>query len=529
MRKLTLLFSIILIANISFSQVLTEQTYKFSRVLSLAKTYYVDTVNEEQLVETAIIEMLKKLDPHSIYIGKEELKAMNEPLEGNFEGVGIQFNILDDTLMVVATISGGPSEKIGILAGDRIVKIDTSEIAGNGLKNSQVVKLLRGKKGTKVNVFIKRRGTTDLLDFTVTRDKIPIFSLDAAYMVDKNIGYIKLNRFAATSMKEYYEAMKKLQKQGVKDIILDLRGNGGGYLNIAIDLADQFLPEKKLLLFTNGENSPRNTYFSTKNSTFEKGRVVILVDEGSASASEIVSGAIQDWDRGLIIGRRTFGKGLVQRPFNLPDGTMIRLTIAKYYTPTGRCIQKPYKDGNKAYHKDLINRYNNGELNKEDSIHFPDSLRYNTKINERVVYGGGGIMPDIFVPLDTTLLTDYYVKLRRKGLINKTAIEYLDQNRAELKTKYKDFAKFKKDFEITDEILNHLVALGEKEKIEKDEEQFKESTDDFKLIIKALIARDLWNTSEFYQFINTEDKTFKKAVEVLKDKKLYDKRLQGKK
>ena len=529
MRRFTILLITIFLANISFSQVLTEQTFKFNRVLSLAKTYYVDTVNEEQLVESAIVEMLKKLDPHSIYIGKKELKAMNEPLEGNFEGVGIQFNILDDTLLVVATISGGPSEKIGILAGDRIIKIDSSEIAGNGLKNSQVIKLLRGKKGTKVNVYIKRRGVNDILDFTITRDKIPIFSLDAAYMVDKNIGYIKLNRFAATSIKEYNEAFIKLKKQGVKDLILDLRGNGGGYLNVAIDLADQFMPEKKLLLYTNGENSPRNTYYSTKNSTFEKGRVVILVDEGSASASEIVSGAIQDWDRGLVIGRRTFGKGLVQRPFNLPDGTMMRLTIAKYYTPTGRCIQKPYKDGNKAYHKDLINRYNNGELNKEDSIHFPDSLRYSTKINNRVVYGGGGIMPDIFVPLDTTLLTDYYVKLRRKGLINRTAIEYLDKHRAELKANYKDFAKFKDNFELPDEVLNNLVALGEKEKIEKNDEQLKESTNDFKLIIKALIVRDVWNTSEFYEFINSEDKTFIKAVEVLNDKKLYEKRLKGKK
>ena len=529
MKRISLLLILSLFfLKITSAQIIDEQSFKFSRVLSLVNTYYVDTVNDNKLVEDAIIAMLKDLDPHSIYISKKEIKEMNEPLEGNFEGVGIQFNILNDTLMVVATIPGGPSEKIGILAGDRIINIDTAMVAGVGLKNSTVIKKLRGKKGTVVNVKIKRHGEKELIDFSITRDKIPIYSLDAAYMVKKDIGYVKLNRFAATSMKELMPAFNKLKSQGAKNIILDLRGNGGGYLNIALDLADQFIEKDKLLLFTKGINSPRNTYNSTDNTSFPKGRVVVLVDEGSASASEIVTGAIQDCDRGVVIGRRTFGKGLVQRPFNLPDGSMMRLTIARYYTPSGRCIQKPYDKGVKAYSMDIINRYNSGQLTDADSIHFPDSLKYQTLTYKRTVYGGGGIMPDIFVPLDTTKITDYYAKIRRKGITNKITIEYIDKNREKLKAKYKNFTNFDKNFEIGQEIIDKLVAEAEKQGIKKNPEQLEKSLNDIKLILKALIANDLFDTSEFYQVVNKTDKTFLKAVEVISNKKLYEQKLMKK-
>ncbi len=529
MKKITLLIIIILYVSFNITaQIIDDQSFKFSRVLSLINTYYVDTVNDNKLVEDAIIAMLKDLDPHSIYISKKEVKEMNEPLEGNFEGVGIQFNILNDTLMVVATIPGGPSEKVGMLAGDRIIYIDTAMVAGVGLKNSTVFKKLRGKKGTIVNLKVKRRNVKKLLDFTIVRDKIPIYSLDAAYMVKKDIGYVKLNRFAATSMKELMPAFNKLKKQGAKNIILDLRGNGGGYLNIALSLADQFIEKDKLLLFTKGINSPQNTYNSTENTSFAKGRVVVLVDEGSASASEIVTGAIQDWDRGLVIGRRTFGKGLVQRPFNLPDGSMMRLTIARYYTPSGRCIQKPYNKGIKAYSMDIINRYNSGQLTDADSIHFPDSLKYKTLKYKRTVYGGGGIMPDIFVPLDTTKVTDYYAEIRRKGIINKISIEYIDENRESLKEKYKTFKEFDKNFNVDKNIIDKLVTEAEKQGIKKNTEQLNKSLSDIKMILKALIARDLFDTSEFYQIVNKTDKTFQKAVEVISDKKLYEQKIMGK-
>lgn len=528
MKRITLSILLVLLFNITYSQIIDEQSFKFSRVLSLVNTYYVDTVNDNKLVEDAIVAMLKELDPHSIYISKEEVKEMNEPLEGNFEGVGIQFNILNDTLLVVATIPGGPSEKVGIYAGDRIINIDTAMVAGVGLKNKTVIKKLRGKKGTIVNVKIKRRGEKKLLDFAITRDKIPIYSLDAAYIINKNIGYVKLNRFAATSMTELTPAFEKLKKEGAKSIILDLRGNGGGYLNIALDLADQFIGKNKLLLFTKGVNSPKNTYNSTENTIFKDEKVVVLVNEGSASASEIVTGAIQDWDRGVVIGRRTFGKGLVQRPFNLPDGSMMRLTIARYYTPSGRCIQKPYDKGLKNYSMDIINRYNNGELTDADSIHFPDSLKYKTLQYKRTVYGGGGIMPDIFVPLDTSKITDYYAKIRRKGIINKITIEYIDENRNHLKDKYKNFKDFDKNFDVDQALIDKLVSEGEKQGIKKNDEQLKISISDIKIILKALIARDLWDTSEFYQIVNKTDKTVNKAIEVLSNKKLYEQKLMGK-
>ncbi|PKP22503.1 MAG: peptidase S41 [Bacteroidetes bacterium HGW-Bacteroidetes-21] len=508
------------------AQMPSQAALKYSRVIDLVNTFYVDTVNVDKLTEHAIVEMLKELDPHSVYISKEEVKEMNEPLEGSFDGIGVQFNIMEDTILIVNPIPGGPSEKLGIKAGDRIIKIDEDLVAGVGVKNNDVFKRLRGNKGTVVNVSIFRRGEPELLVFAITRDKIPIYSMDAAYMVDKETGYIKLNRFAATTMNEFREASLKLQKQGAKNLILDLCGNGGGYLNASVDLADEFLEEKKIIVFTKGINQPRTDYKATAAGYWGTGRLILLVDEASASASEIVSGAIQDWDRGLIIGRRTFGKGLVQKPYNLPDGSMMRLTVAKYFTPSGRLIQKPYEDGYSDYSKDIINRYNNGELMNEDSIHFPDSLKTATLVSKRVVYGGGGIMPDFFVPLDTTAYTDLYRDIQRKGLLYKYVIGYLDKNRNELEAKYTDFKTFNTTFEVPGYMTDSIISMAEKEKITIKEEEKPKTRTELSLMIKALLARDLWNTSEYFEVINTTRPEYLKAVEVIADKKKYTDKLK---
>lgn len=529
-----LLFSgLFFISFNSKSQVLNDHVYKFSKVLSLINTFYVDTTNQENLVETAVIEMLKKLDPHSIYVNKEEVKKMNEPLEGNFEGVGIEFNIMEDTIMVISPIVGGPSEKVGIRAGDRFVKIEGKVVAGIGIKNSDVVKKLRGAKGTTVQVAMARRGVKDLLDFTIVRDKIPIYSVDASYMIDNEIGYIKLSRFARTTMAEFKEALTKLQAQNMKKLILDLQDNGGGYLDVAFDLTDEFLDNGKLIVYTEGINSPRKDYKSKANGDFEKGKLIVLVDENSASASEILSGAIQDWDRGLIIGRRTFGKGLVQRPFDLPDGSLIRLTIARYYTPTGRLIQKPYDKGFSEYSKDIIHRYNSGELTSSDNIHFPDSLKFFTKINNRTVYGGGGIMPDYFIPLDTSNhLSDYYSNMLRKGTINAFVMSYVDNNRKMMSSTYPDFKKFNQEFNITDTMLGDLKTFAKtKDKIEPKEGQIINPVETTRMMrqIKALIANNIWNPSEFWEIMNPENEVIKKALEVLRNNSLYEKKLLNKK
>ncbi len=523
-RNIIVVFSIC-ISFTSKAQVTSQAALKIQRTLDIINLFYVDTVNNDKLAEAAIVEMLKTLDPHSTYISKEEVREMNEPLEGNFEGVGIQFNIFNDTILVVNPIPGGPSEKLGIRAGDRIIKIDGNVVAGVKIKNNDVFKKLRGKKGTQVSVSILRRGEKELLDFTITRDKIPIYSLDAAYMVDKEIGYIKLNRFAATTIDEFKKALKELKAKGMKDLILDLAGNGGGYLNIAVDLADEFLDDKKMIVYTQGITSPRTDYKATEKGDWQTGRLVVLVDEGSASASEIVSGAIQDWDRGLIVGRRTFGKGLVQRPFNLNDGSMIRLTVARYYTPTGRLIQKPYEKGFDEYSKEIIKRYNNGELTNADSIHFPDSLKYKTKISQRNVYGGGGIMPDIFVPLDTNAYTKYYKQLMQKGIIYRFNLQYLDKERDKLKSKYTSFDNFKANFQVENVMLDSLAAMAKKEKIEFSDEEKKQSEKDIKIMIKALLARDLWDNSQYFEVINPSRDEYMKAIEALRDKKLYNKKL----
>lgn len=503
-------------------QSISKEARKLSTALYAISNLYVDPADEKELTENAIIGMLEKLDPHSTYLDPEETREMIEPLEGNFDGIGIQFNMLTDTLYVIQVIPGGPSEKVGLMAGDRIIEVNDTLIAGVKMKNTDVMKRLRGPKGTEVRVKVKRSGEESLIEFRITRGKIPVFSLDAAYMADKETGYIKLNRFAASSADEFREALAKLQKKGMKNLILDLQGNGGGYLNVAIDLADEFLEKDRLIVYTKGRKMQREDAKSTAKGGFEKGKLVLLVDEGSASASEIVAGAIQDWDRGVVIGRRTFGKGLVQKPIPLPDGSMIRLTVSRYYTPTGRCIQKPYENGKQDEYKlDLVERYNRGELMNADSIHFPDSLKFNTLVSGRTVYGGGGIMPDIFIPVDTTRYTDYHRKIVATGLVNRIAMNYLDKNRNTLTKKYNGFAAYKKSFEVGEDILQELLSMAKEDKIEFNEDEYNRSKALICLQIKALIARDLYEMSEYFQIINDDNPGFQKALQLLSEKDAY--------
>ena len=489
-----------------------------SRKLQLAEfaiaNLYVDKVDETKLVEDAIISMLEELDPHSTYSDPEEVKRLNEPLQGNFDGIGIQFNMATDTLFIIQPVSGGPSEKVGILAGDRIIEVNDTVIAGVKMSTEEVMRRLRGPKGSEVNVKIMRNGVKGLIPFTIKRDKIPVYSLDASYMVNEHIGYIRINRFAATTGEEFRDALHKLQKKGMKDLILDLQGNGGGYLNAAIELCDELLGKKELIVYTEGRRNPRSEFKAKGDGDFQEGRLVVLVDEYSASASEIVTGAIQDWDRGIVVGRRTFGKGLVQRPIDLPDGSMIRLTVARYYTPAGRCIQKPYENI-EQYNQDLIDRYNRGEMVSADSIHFPDSLKTRTLRLGRTVYGGGGIMPDYFIPLDTTMYTDYYLDLRNKGAIVQENLKLIDRHRNEWIKKYKTFDRFNRDFEITEEMLSELVETGKNTGAKYDEAQYLTALPLIKTQLKALIARDLWDMNEYFQVINELSDSMKKAIELL--------------
>ncbi len=508
------------------AQKFDKDLQKLQLAYKLISTFYVDTVNDEKLVEDAIVGMLTKLDPHSQYITKEEVARMNEPLDGSFEGIGIQFNIFKDTLMVVSPISGGPSEKVGIQAGDRILIIDGENVAGVGLKNTDVFSKLKGKKGTKVELKIHRRNVKDLISFTVTRDKIPIHSVEATYMATPEIGYIKINQFSATTSSEVESAMKRLNEEGMKNLLLDLRGNPGGYLNAAIDVADELLPEKKLIVYTEGLTNPRREYFSSNKGFFENGKIVVLINEGSASASEIVSGAVQDWDRGLVIGRRSFGKGLVQRPFNLQDGSMMRLTVAKYYTPSGRCIQKPYEEGVDAYRKEIFKRYDNGEILNKDSIHLNKNKEFYTKTKNRLVYGGGGIMPDLFIPADTSGYSDYYRDLVANGILNSFVINYVDTHRKELEKKYSSFEKFNKNFVIGESLIESLINDGNKAQLKSNIDDFRENSMQLiKAQIKALIARNIWSSSEYFQTINPTTEVYNKAINLLSSDKEYAKLL----
>ncbi|MFP4470743.1 MAG: S41 family peptidase [Bacteroidales bacterium] len=498
-----------------------ETIQKFATTMQIIEFAYVDSIDSPELVETAIVEMLKELDPHSSYISKEEVERVNEPLEGSFEGIGVTFQIFNDSILVVSPVPGGPSDKLGILAGDKIVKINGKEATGDKIDNQYVIDRLRGEKGTTVDVSIKRTGKEKLIEYTITRDKIPLNSIDATYMAAPKIGYIKLTRFSKTSVEEFHESMAELRKQGMESLILDLRSNSGGYLNIAVDLSDQFLSDDKLIVYTEGMRSPRQEFTATGRGDFDEGKLIVLINEASASASEIVAGAVQDWDRGLIVGRRSFGKGLVQRPFKLPDGSVIRLTTARYHTPTGRSIQKPYDEGAEEYYKDFMHRLESGELVSADSIHFPDSLQYYTP-NGRIVYGGGGIMPDVFIAIDSTRFSDFYTDLVRKGVFNDFTISYLDKNRSELLDKYPDVETFKSDFEVSEKVYTDFLNKAQSEGISRsDEEEYYYPDNDLKVQIKALIARNLWDVNAYFRVINELDEELETAVELLQEGDMF--------
>lgn len=502
-----------------------QNQLKFGRLLRLVDGYYVDSANINDLTEKAIVHLLSELDPHSVYMSRDEVEKMNEPLVGNFEGIGITFNIFKDTLLVTTTVAGGPSEKVGLRAGDRIVEVDGKNIAGIGLKNSDVFDMLRGDKGTLVTLKVYRKNEPGLLDFSIIRDKIPINSLVAAYMLNKTTGYIKLDKFSATTTEEFVSAMKELKKEKAQNLVLDLRGNTGGYLNKAVEISEQFLSENSLIVYTSGINEPRKDYKASAAGEFKTGNLVVLVDEGSASASEIVSGAVQDWDRGIVIGRRTFGKGLVQKPFYLTDGSMVRLTVAHYYTPSGRCIQKPYDEGVDAYKKDYQNRFSNGEMFSADSIQFADSLKFETLLNHRAVYGGGGVMPDIFVPLDTSIHYAYINRLRRNNIIYNFTLDYIDKNRDKLKTEYPEFKDFNNNFSISDEIVAKIAESGEKDGIEIDKESLEFSRNSLKKEVKSYMARDLYTRDDFYKVYYADDEAILKALKVIENQKEYNKLL----
>lgn len=516
------------VTGITARDINMTQNQKLRMAEAAVAQLYVDTVDENKLVEDAIRGMLEGLDPHSSYTNPEETRELTEPLSGNFSGIGITFNMNQDTLYVIQTVAGGPSERVGILAGDRIVAVNDSTIAGVKMKNSDIMKRLRGPKGTDVDVKVLRpEGLAyDTIDFTITRADIPIYSVDASYMVDDKTGYIRVNKFAAETSKEVAKALSALKKEGMEQLILDLVDNGGGYLNAAVDILGELLPPESLAVYTEGINSSRADSHANPSGLkplFDKGRLVVMVNQYSASAAEITSGAIQDWDRGVIVGRRTFGKGLVQRPIPFPDGSMMRLTVAHYYTPTGRDIQKPYTKGNqKDYNLDILDRYNRGELMHEDSIHYNDSLKVNTLRLGRGIYGGGGISPDRFVALDTTAYTKYYRNVMAKGLINRFVIKYVDANRKKIKDRFKTDREFISGFEVTPEMLDELRKLSDKEGVEYDAEEAEKSRPLFCMVLKGLIGRDIYDNSTYYKVYNTYDPIFRKALEVINSDE-YDK------
>ena len=588
--KKVILFLLAIQAFSLFAQKGNEDVLKMSNIkatqtLGMIDYFYVDTTDLNKICEKGIEAMLKELDPHSVFIDKDEVAKMNEPLVGNFDGIGVSFQLLDDTIHVVDVISGGPSEKVGVLAGDKIVKVDDMPATGDTIKNDWVFKHLRGKKGTKVSVSVIRGKSKTPIVFEIKRDKIPINSIDTWFMIDQEIGYIRLNRFAQSSNEEMVQAITELQSEGMQSLILDLRGNGGGYLNVAVDICDQFLSGDKLIVYTKGAKSPRQELKAQKKGLFEQGRLVIMVDESSASASEILSGAVQDWDRGVIVGRRTFGKGLVQRPFDMYDGSQIRLTTSRYYTPSGRCIQKPYDAGVEEYQMDYYNRLSHGELLSADSVHFADSLRCFTSGN-RLVYGGGGIMPDVFVPIDTMRASDYMINLRSKGLFNSFALNWTEENREQFLKKAPTYDKFSKEYEemnvlsefekyaeqegvsrnaikkewvnimvsdylkkemsdstarsyesysdyaeslISDDKMLKEIMQKAKEEDKKNDLINKESDKYIASTIKALIARNLYGVKYYYMTTFENDRELKEAIDVLKDNKKYNSILKAQK
>jgi carboxyl-terminal processing protease len=516
----------------------TETTLKFEEVFGYLKSNYVDEFNGSAITDAAIVAMLKELDPHTYLIPKEEVQESNERIDGSFVGVGIQFRIIEDTLTVINTIEGGPCEKVGIKAGDKIIGVDGENIAGVNLANNGVRERLLGEKGTLVVLSIKRKSEKNILDFDVRRDNIPLYSVASHYMATEKTGYIKVTSFARTTPEELIAALEDLKNQGMKNLILDLQGNGGGLLHVAKFMADEFLSDDKLIVYSEGRSQPRSNliaddldgrrrpYHKNAKGTFEKGKLVILIDETSASASEIVAGALQDWDRALIIGRRSYGKGLVQRPYKLSDGSELRVTIARYFTPSGRFIQKPYDEGVDAYKDDYMNRYNNGEFMHKDSIKLPDSLQFKTLKLERTVYGGGGIMPDIFVPLDTSEMTDLYRNISRKGIINTFTFSYVDKNRESLNQKYKSFEDFSANFNPELEIMTDFWALAKEEEIEYNEDEYNTSKKLINTLLKARIASNLWDSSKFYPIYNgVENEIFIEALKIIEGNSIEDLKL----
>ncbi len=507
---------------------------------SAIKQLYVDTVNDQKLVEDAIRGMLKELDPHSQYTPAKDVQALNEPLQGSFEGIGVQYNVNEDTLVVIQPTSGGPSEKVGIIAGDKIVTVDDSVIAGVKMSRAETMKRLRGPKGTKVKLGIIRQGIPGIQTFIVTRDKIPVYTLDAAYMIDEITGYIRISSFGQTTHAEFVKATADLAGQGMRNLVLDLQGNGGGYLQAAVELADEFLADDEMIVYTDGRTTGRHEYHA-KPGKMNIDKIVILVDGYTASAAEIVSGAIQDNDRGIIVGRRTFGKGLVQRPIDLPDGSMIRLTVAHYYSPVGRCFQKPYVKGDKkSYDNDMMDRLNSGELMSADSIHFPDSLKYTTK-GGRIVYGGGGIMPDVYVPLDTTIYTRLYRELAAKSCIIQSTLKYLEKYRKPLIKQYnieayrkakakrfenkqydpKDltegFKRYETDFSVPQEMIDILLEKAKESKIQYTDSMLQATMPVLRIQLKALLARDLWDMNEYFQILNPSLEIYQHGLKAIKE------------
>lgn len=506
------------------NNIIGSPLHKLILAQSAITQLYVEGVNDSVLVEDAIKGMLENLDPHSSYTPAKEVKALTEPLEGNFEGIGIQYNLLDDTLIVIQPVSGGPSEKVGIVAGDRIITVDDSTIAGRKLTTTDIQRLLRGPKGSKVNLGVMRQGVSGIQSFTVVRDKIPVFSIDAKYMVDPTTGYIRINNFGATTHEEFVTAVNELKAKGMTDLIVDLQSNGGGYLQAAVEISNEFLSAGDMIVFTEGRAMSRRDYRANGSGILKSGKVVVLTDSYTASASEILSGAIQDNDRGIIIGRRTFGKGLVQRPIELPDGSLIRLTTAHYYSPSGRCIQRPYEKGKRQqYDREILTRLNSGELAHEDSIHFVDSLKYTTLKNHRTVYGGGGIMPDIYVPLDTTDITPLYRELIAKSCVTQTCIKYVEKNRKSLLKRYETFEDYRDNFTIGDDVMKLLLQHADKAKVEYNDSTLSASRRMLDIQLKALIARDLWDMNQYYQISNLNNNIYLRAVAAIKDNEYNDK------
>jgi len=498
-------------------QKVAGEVSKIGQTLYNIDKYYLDTINFPNMTEEIVKMIIEKLDPHSAYISAKDVQAMNEPLVGNFNGIGVEFALINDTLTIQATVPGGPSEKVGIKAGDKIIAVDGETISGTNLTIERVHGYLRGPKGSKVAVSILRKGEGELLDFVITRDKIPLNSVDASYGLEPGYIYVKLSRFAATSYQEIMKAILAIDGPR-KGIVLDLRGNGGGYLVAALQIANEFLGKGELLLYTEGRKVQRMSEYANGRGLLQNTPVVVLIDENSASASEIVSGALQDWDRGIIIGRRSFGKGLVQQQFNLLDGSQLRLTIARYHTPSGRVIQSPYEQGKaEDYYKAFYERYAKGETFSKDSIQLPDSLKYRTLRLGRTVYGGGGIMPDIFIPADTSHYTPFYGEIVRKGLITDFINSYVDNNRPQLARKYKSAEDFEKSFVVTDKFFNEFLAYCKEKGVEPKENEIEISGPELKKYLKGFVLRNLFDFNSYLRYLNRDDREILKALEVLKE------------